>query len=172
VGPVGSCSAPSATVTAPAGLTASQTGTATVDATPGATYQWTVENGMLWGGRTSNQMQYIAGCSGTTTVRVTVTSSCGIQSHGSATSTIWPPQLQLWGGGTIAPGETATVYAGFAGVKPWQITWSDGTKTTSIITSTYPYEVSPATTTTYTATFQDKHNCTGPVFGSATVIVE
>lgn len=173
--PVTDCAAPPATVKAPATLSASKTGTATVTATSGATYYWTVENGMLWGGRQSSQMQYIAGCSGTTTVRVTVTSNCGMQSHGSATSTILPPQLQLWGGGTIAPGETATVYGGFSGTYPWQVTWSDGVKTTSIITSTYAHEVTPVTTTRYTATFKDKHGCTGPVseyFGPVIVTVE
>lgn len=169
---VTNCLPPPATVEATSAMHASAVGRATVTETTGASYQWTVENGSIWSGQGTTSIQYIAGCSGTTTVRVTVTASCGTASQSSATTTLWEPRLTISGGGTIAPGETAVVTGQFSGTKPWQITWSDGVRITSLINGIYNYEVMPATTTTYTATFKDKRGCTGPVIGSATVEVQ
>lgn len=169
---VTTCPAPDATITAPAAAKASETRTASVPATAGATYQWTVENGTIWNGQGTNSIQYTLGCSGTTTVRATVTASCGRPSESSASTLIWEPRLNVGGGETIAAGQPAYVHASFSGTAPWQITWSDGVRITSILGSSYFYEVSPPVTTTYTATFKDKNGCTGPVFGSATVTVE
>ncbi|HYK41921.1 MAG TPA: carboxypeptidase regulatory-like domain-containing protein [Thermoanaerobaculia bacterium] len=78
---------PSATITAPSSFCASSTGnTASVpDAGPGATYVWTLSGGSITGGQGTRTLTFSAAASGSVVLGVTVTSSTGCVSTGSAT---------------------------------------------------------------------------------------
>lgn len=167
------CQTAPATITAPASGYTSKTVTASVPATAGATYQWTITNGLLWNGQGTNNATVILGCAGNTTVSVTVTSSCGAPNTSTKTIQNIAGSATVWNSSTINAGETALIAATFNGTLPWSITWSDGMTQTSLITSTIYREVSPETTTTYTATAAgDKRGCSATVSGSATVTVQ
>ncbi len=73
------------------------------------------------------------------------------------------------GGGQTCPGTSSTVSVNLTGgTAPYTVTLSDGqTKTSSILPISFT--VSPATTTTYTATAGDAYGCPAAVTGSATV---
>lgn len=61
----------------PQSVTASSTASASVPATSGATYAWDVTGGVIISGQSGRAITVRAGCSGSTTVRVTVTRDCG-----------------------------------------------------------------------------------------------
>ncbi|MBV8518549.1 MAG: DUF11 domain-containing protein [Acidobacteria bacterium] len=66
--------APSAVITAPSSVTASSSGNAaSVAATAGATYAWSVTNGHLDAGQGTSAIAFTAGASGNTVLHVTVT---------------------------------------------------------------------------------------------------
>jgi PKD repeat protein len=93
-------------------------------------------------------------------------------STGSVTVTVLPtPTAAVSGGGTICPGQSATIQAALTGTGPWSVTWSDGV-TDVVSASPDTRTVSPAATTTYTATaVSDSTGCAGTASGSATVTV-
>ncbi|HEX8254238.1 MAG TPA: hypothetical protein VF846_13930 [Thermoanaerobaculia bacterium] len=65
---------PSATINAPSSANANATGlSASVPAQAGATYQWTILNGSILSGASTNAITFKAGASGTTKLMVTVT---------------------------------------------------------------------------------------------------
>ena len=68
-------------ITAPATVPASSTGNAAnISAIVGATYAWTISNGSITGGQTTNAITFTAGASGTVTLRATAygTDRCGV----------------------------------------------------------------------------------------------
>ena len=74
---------PSAAITAPASATPSQSGlVASVPATAGATYVWSVTNGALTAGQGTSSITFTAGESGTTGVLVTVSTGACSESNG------------------------------------------------------------------------------------------
>lgn len=160
------------TITAPAAGHASGAVSVSVPETTGATYQWSVTNGMIWSEGSTRNPTIILGCAGSTTATVTITTSCGIQSTSSKSIAINRPSVVVWNDSWIAPGETAIVAASFSGTPPFSVTFSDGVRITSINSYTYYYYVTPSTTTTYTATaITSKYGCLGTTSGSATVNV-
>ena len=82
---------PPATVSAPAGATAGQTGiTASVPATTGARYIWHVTGGTITAGLRTNSITITAGPAGQMKISALVISSLGMPSTGSATVTVSP----------------------------------------------------------------------------------
>jgi uncharacterized repeat protein (TIGR03803 family) len=83
-----------------------------------------------------------------------------------------PATARVGGGGLISVGDSIPVTADLTGAPPWILTWSDGATQTGISASPHAYVVSPATTTTYTASaVAGADGCPGGTSGSATVTV-
>ncbi|HEX3108095.1 MAG TPA: LamG-like jellyroll fold domain-containing protein, partial [Thermoanaerobaculia bacterium] len=90
---------PPSAITAPASICATATGNASVTATGGATYNWSILNGTITGGSGTNAITFTPGTSGNVTVAITVTSSAGcsknstvsIPINGAPSSTILAP---------------------------------------------------------------------------------
>jgi hypothetical protein len=92
-GSVNVISGPVAAVTAPASVTSGQTGYgASVPAQAGSTYAWTITNGAIITGTTSNLITFTAGATGTTDLSCVVTNAAGTPSlPGTAACAIVPP---------------------------------------------------------------------------------
>ncbi len=86
------------------------------------------------------------------------------------------PTSVISGSTTVCANTPATISIALTGTAPWNITYSDGTTSTSVTTSSSPYtfNVSLATTKTYTVTSLSDANCTAVVgdrTGSAVITV-
>jgi hypothetical protein len=80
---------PVATITAPTTVTAGQAGyAASVASVAGATYAWTITNGSIMVGASSDSIAFIPGPSGVVGLSVKVTNAAGTSSTGTANSTI------------------------------------------------------------------------------------
>ncbi len=97
--------------------------------------------------------------------------NCTGTSSGSATILTNPiPTATVSGGGTICAGEPIPdVSIALTGTGPWDITYSDGSSTTTINTNSNPYVISGAGDGTYTIVSMNDANCTGTSSGSATI---
>jgi len=83
--------APVATITAPATVTAGQAGyAASVASLAGGTYAWTITNGSIMVGASSDSIAFTPGPAGVVGLSVKVTNAAGASSTGTATSTITP----------------------------------------------------------------------------------
>ena len=107
---------PSATITVPASVCANSTGNgaSVPSAGAGAIYSWTIGNGTITSGSTSDSITFSEGASGTDTLSVLVTSSAGCSSSGS---TIVPVNA-LPSATIIAPGAVCAGSASTASVSP------------------------------------------------------
>jgi len=86
-----SAAAPLALITAPATVTAEQAGyAASVPGQPGFTYAWSVTNGTIMVGESTDSIAFRAGASGSVVLTCKVTNSAGVSTTGTATSTITP----------------------------------------------------------------------------------
>ena len=86
------------------------------------------------------------------------------------------PTSVISGSTTVCANTPATISIALTGTAPWNITYSDGTTSTSVTTSssTYTFTVSLATTKTYTVTSLTDAKCTavaGDRTGSAIITV-
>ena len=86
------------------------------------------------------------------------------------------PTSVITGSTTVCANSPATISIALTGTAPWNITYSDGTTSTSVTTSssTYTFNVALATTKTYTVTSLTDANCTaaaGDRTGSAIITV-
>jgi hypothetical protein len=86
------------------------------------------------------------------------------------------PTSVISGSTTVCENSPATISIALTGTAPWNITYSDGTNSTSVTTSssTYTFNVSLATTKTYTVSSLLDANCTaaaGDRTGSAVITV-
>ena len=133
-------------------------------------------------GITSSPYTFNVSPSATTTYTVTAVTdaSCTGQAGditGSAVVTVNPrPTAVVSGSTTICNGGSAMVSVALTGTGPWNLTYTNGTTSTSVtgITSSYTFSVSPSTTTTYTVTALSDASCTGQagdITGSATITV-
>lgn len=168
---VQSCPVPDVTVTAPSSITSSMTGTAFVTETAGATYNWSISGGTITSGAATSSVMFRAGCSGSVSLSVTVTTSCTYNS-GSASVPIEPFSVTLSGTTTIDQGQSTNLIAELIGAAPWTLTWSDGTTPQIANTSPAVHNVAPAGTTSYDVTVTDKYGCSGDRFGSAIITVK
>jgi len=81
--------APVATITAPASIETSTSGTASVPSQTGSSYAWTISGGSITAGAGSASITFLAGASGSVVLGCTVTNSLSVASApGSATVTI------------------------------------------------------------------------------------
>jgi gliding motility-associated-like protein len=82
------------------------------------------------------------------------------------------PSATMSGDANMCEGDVTIVSIALTGAAPWDMTYSDGT-TNSTITGilTSPYEISTASSGNYSLISVSNDNCTGTVFGSATVVV-
>jgi YD repeat-containing protein len=164
----------SANVTVPTTVCSNSTGnSASVNATTGAAYLWSVTGGTITSGQGTSAVLFSAGASGQVALSVSVTTSCGSAS-GNATSNVDTPTAAVSGSTTIASGQSATIQAVLSGVGPWSVTWSDGVSQNNL-TGTAPLtvtrSVSPTATTTYTVSSLHDATCSGTASGSATITV-
>ena len=86
------------------------------------------------------------------------------------------PTSVISGSTTVCANTAATISIALTGTAPWNITYSDGTTSTSVTTSssTYTFSVSLVTTKTYTVTSLSDANCTaasGDRTGSAVITI-
>lgn len=82
------------------------------------------------------------------------------------------PQAQISGSGTVCSGQTVTLSVQFTGQAPWNITWTDGTSsTTQMNVSQNPYliVVSPVSSRTYNITSVSNLCGSGTFSGLGTV---
>jgi len=75
---------PPSTITAPSAVCPSTSANASVAATSGATYAWTITNGTITGGAGTNAITFSAAASGNVALNITVTSSAGCSTNSSA----------------------------------------------------------------------------------------
>jgi gliding motility-associated-like protein len=96
---------------------------------------------------------------------------------GSASVTVLPrPTSIISGDATICNGEITPLTFNLTGLGPWDITYSDGSTTTTVTANSTPHviNVSPIITTTYTVTALDDAQCSAipsDMAGLATVTV-
>ncbi|HYR29870.1 MAG TPA: hypothetical protein VEU30_15475, partial [Thermoanaerobaculia bacterium] len=167
---VAACPSPNTTITAASSITASSTGTASVPS-GAASYSWSITNGTIIGSATGNSITYRAHCSGSVTLNVSATASCGTAGSNSRNVSITRNTVHVTGSQTIDQGQTATITATLTGVAPFTVVWSDGVTQSGINTTSVTRGVSPAVTTTYTATATDFNNCPAVSTGSAVITV-
>ncbi len=83
------------------------------------------------------------------------------------------PTASLAGTQVICKGDTATLSLSLTGTPPWDITYTNGTSTQSILnipSSPYLFSIAPLSTTTYTLlTVQDAY-CTGAIENSSATV--
>jgi uncharacterized protein (UPF0548 family) len=121
--------APSAVITAPVSVCAASIGNAA--AVPGggtgATYAWTIINGTITSGASTNAIKFTAGSAGPVTLNATVTNATGCSTGGSKSVTVKPlPNATITAPSDVCPnstGNTASVPdAGSGAHYAWTIT--------------------------------------------------
>jgi hypothetical protein len=164
--------APSATLTTPVRVCLGTTASASVPATTGATYAWTVTNGSIQSGQGTNAITF-TGSTDPVTVAVVATAGTCSASASRAIPVSLPPSATVAGGGTVCAGEAATVSFDLTGAPPFTVRWSDGVVQSFGAAGPGSRSVTPATSTTYTITsLTDANGCAGGVAsGSAPVTV-
>lgn len=168
------CTPPNAPITAPATLVASAIGSASVPQTAQATYTWSIGNGTLLTGEGTHEITFRVGCSGTTSLAVTV-SKDGCSTPETDTVAINPPTatMSITGQSVITQGQSATLRADLTGVGPWTVTWSHapGDPQTVQPPATHATRsVSPNVTTSYSLTAVDSAQCTLSVVGAPVTV--
>ena len=110
--------------------------------------------------------------------KLIVSGSCSPNDESpEVTLTVNPrPTSVISGSTTVCANTAATISIALTGTAPWNITYSDGTTSTSVTTSssTYTFSVSLVTTKTYTVTSLSDANCTaasGDRTGSAVITI-
>lgn len=134
---------PAALITAPAAVCASSTGNvaSVPSAVAGATYSWTITNGMITSGAGTAAVKFTAGASGSEGLNVTVNNSTGCTTLGSASVAINPvPPATIIAPATVCPsseGNAASVpNAGSGAIYVWTVingTITSGAGTAAII---------------------------------------
>lgn len=162
---------PSAALTVPTRTCAGSAATASVPATTGANYAWTVTNGSIVSGQGTSSIMFLGSADPVTVSLVATLGTCSASSS-APVSFYTPPSGTLSGGGTVCSGDPATLSFSLSGTPPFVLQWSDGFSQTVNGTSG-TRSVSPASTQAYTITsIADASLCPGgPVAGSALVTV-
>ena len=133
-----------------------------------APYSYSIDDGIF-----TPYLTYSGLTAGIHTIEVKDANGCIL--HSPATVNKIPvPTAALSGNATICDGSTHRLSITLTGTAPWDITYTDGTKSyslTNIVSSPYLFEVSPSVNTTYTLTTVSDANCKGTVSGSANIKV-
>ena len=100
------CTTPDSTLSSPMSVQVNSTGNSacTVDAGAGATYLWTITNGIITAGQGTKCITWTAGTSGSTTLGVTITTAGGCSAVGTKVVLLTPPPPI-----TLGHGDTATI---------------------------------------------------------------
>ena len=160
----------------------SGTGALTLSGHTGAVNKWQKNlNGGTWTdiANTSNTYSETPSSPGTWQYRAEVQSGvCSAVYSVERTIVVNPrPSSVMSGTTTICSGQNATVNIALTGNAPWSLTYTDGTtpiNVSSISSSPYTFQVSPASSKTYTVTALSDANCTahaGDITGSAIITV-
>lgn len=163
---------PSAALTAPTRVCAGRLSTASVPATTGATYVWTVTNGAISSGQGTNSLSFV-GTADPVTIAVDATIGSCSASDSRAIPVSLSPSGSVSGGGTICEGGSTNISFNLVGTAPFSITWSDGFMQSVGAAGPGTRTVSPTVTRSYTiAALNDGTGCpAGSGTGSATVTV-
>jgi YD repeat-containing protein len=165
------CTPPPASITVSSPMHSFTTQQASVPATPGASYNWTVTNGTLVTGQGTSTISFKAACSGNVSLSVSVTNSCGT-TPGTASVSITPAPAIVSGSTSIGQGSSTPIQVTLSGTGPWSVRWSDQSAASTVTVSPYVRAVSPAGTTTYTVlSAADANGCALAPSGSAVVTV-
>jgi YD repeat-containing protein len=164
------CTPPPASITVSSPMHSFATQQASVPATPGATYDWTVTNGTLVTGQGTSTISFKAACSGNVSLSVSVTNSCGT-TPGTASVSITPAPAIVSGSTSIGQGSSTSIQVTLPGTGPWSVLWADQSTAVTVTASPYTRTVSPVGTTTYTLTSASSNGCALAPTGSAVVTV-
>ncbi len=140
--------------------------TATLTASGATSYTWSA--GATSTGATT------ATATPTTTTTYTVTGMSAVCSNTAiATVTVNAlPTALISGGGSVCAGASVPpITIVLTGVGPWNITYNNGTNSTSITASTSTYTINNPPAGTYSITSVADVNCTGTASGSASVVI-
>ena len=121
------CTPPAVTFTTPSAVCEASTGNAaSVPATVGATYVWTITNGTIDSGQGTNAITFTAGTTGSVGLSVTATSSTGCVASNSTTVAINPlPDATITAAASacaLSSGNVATAPALAGATYAWTIT--------------------------------------------------
>ncbi len=150
-----------------------------VSKTTGSTYYWTVPNGTIASGSSTDSITVNwSSTPGTDTIKVVE-----VNAHGCIGDTqklaVWRmplPTAALTGVDSICWNHSTSFTVAFTSIGPWNFSYSDGTTTTSLTNiSANPYTISTgnlSASKTYTITaVSNKFGCTGTFSGSHVVVV-
>jgi VCBS repeat-containing protein len=156
----------------PAQVCANSIGNSASGPAGATTYSWSIVNGSITAGQTSQTVTYTAGASGTVDLTLVVTNGAGCSASNGTSVTINPspstPTVTPSSSGVCA-GSTGNTASGPAGATTysWSITNGSITSATNIQTVTWTAGV--AGTTTLTLTVTNGSGC--PATGNANVVV-
>jgi YD repeat-containing protein len=174
-----SCTRPNATISAHPSIDAySEENEASVPATAGASYVWSISGGdaVITGGQGTPTMTYSAPmCSGTFALTATVATSCGTAT-GTKLVTILAATADLDARSiTVDSFGNAQLTADLTGTPPWDVTWFDGLQEIKKTYSASPAKlnVKPAVNTDYriTAVTSGPQACPGTVFDEVAHVI-
>jgi YD repeat-containing protein len=156
------CTAPNVSVTMAGTLARNQPAQASVPDTPGGTYSWTVTGGTITSGQAARTVNFTVDCTANAvTVAVAVKPACSsTPTNGAkAANTTAAVSVALSSARSSIPqGSSEAITVKLTGTAPWTVSWSDGASWTGS-TSQFNRTVTPAATTTYTATVTDANGC-------------
>jgi len=123
--PIGSSAAVAISTAASACMGAAASASV-ADAGSGATYAWTINNGVITGGAQTNTIQYAANGNGDVTLHATVIrGSCS--ANGTAVVSVDAPAAVIENKSTgLCDASDAAIEVTLSGVPPFRIRWSDG----------------------------------------------
>lgn len=136
-------------ITAPANVSSGATGLiASVPSQPGSSYSWTIANGTITAGATTNQITFTAGTSGSVQLTCAAINAAGTQTHpGAAALTIVPlSTISSFTASplTVKPGQACTLSWAVSGATSLSIDQGVGQVSGGSVA------VTPPSTTTYT----------------------
>jgi uncharacterized repeat protein (TIGR01451 family) len=155
---------PTATISAPAGVCANTTGVvASVPPTAGATYAWTIGNGIITGGQGTPSITFDVNTASPATLGVTVTAG-GCSNNGSAVVNVTTIATPVITGPTSSCSNSTIALSASPGYATYS--WSDGF---TIVGTSPTLAVQPQVDTTYTLTVTNGAGCTSSATHFVTV---
>ncbi|HEX6216881.1 MAG TPA: hypothetical protein VFZ38_18725, partial [Vicinamibacterales bacterium] len=146
---VEACPTPDATITALSSVRLGEEATASVAAA--GTYQWSISNGVLTSSTTSQSVTFESCSTGSVTLNVVVTPSCGgTAGTDSANVSITVPTVTVTGESDILQGQSAQLWVSVSAAGIWSLHWSDGSE--QQVNGSATRTVTPSVTTTYSIT--------------------
>lgn len=162
-------------INAASSVCSSSTGNgASVNPPAGVTLLWTISTGgTITTSATIPNIQFTAPPSGVVTLTVTATSACGATAQSSKTISVTSAPsatLSVVGPSTITRPDPARLRVTLTGSGPWTVNWEHG-RQDNVSTSTFEFDVYPASTTTYRIVSIVEGSCTANVNIPTTITV-